>query len=133
MPECFSLIVVGIEEDVAFLDAEQAQLTETPFDEGSPNALLTMRWDDGKVVEVSTTTIVATQDGPHDLPILAGNKTEVWVSGQIGGDSFPGVGMAIQANTFGGLPQGHDLVVVLNRHQTNVYVCAGHKRRSPMR
>jgi hypothetical protein len=31
-PEAYSVIVVGIDEDVALLDAQQSKLQQTPFD-----------------------------------------------------------------------------------------------------
>ena len=59
---------------------------------------------------------MATQDCSDDPALLTGHEAETGISGEIGGNPFPSIGVVIQADAFGVPPQFGHFVVVLDGH-----------------
>jgi len=114
-PEPNSTLVFVEDEDMAFADPGILQGGEAFFNKVTANSLAPMGRVDREMVNISPSPIVTAEDSPDDdtLPVPC-EKTHARVSVEIGEDVLPVIGIA-EADPFRFLPEGHDVVIIVNR------------------
>ena len=85
------------------------------------------------MVKVSPATVVTAEDGSDNSPFLPGNEAESGIAGEVMGDTIPHIRVVIQADAFGGRPQGSHLVVVPGCHPANFSSWFSHGGLPPVR
>lgn len=127
-PEFGSGCVVVVEANVAARD-ELGQPLQTLVDDSFSDSAPPEVFSDGKVREVASSSVVATQDGADNLRIQNSNLTEARVSLEVTLDLLATVGRFMKADAVGRFPQIADLVVVFDLHWPEFY--RGVQRCSP--
>src|SRR5262245_43059746 len=103
VPKLLALLVVAVQEDVAFLDSDRCQAGQTHFHQPPTQPSATMLPSNCQMMKVTPPSVMATQDGANQLSIQSNHQAQSEVAGQEGLDAFSGVGIA-QAHAFGALP-----------------------------
>jgi len=85
--------VVGVEENIALLNAEPAKAGERFVDERATEATPTVRGSNRQMVQVAAPTVVPTEDGADDdAGGVSGDKAQAGIANEEGGDSLPRIG-----------------------------------------
>lgn len=115
-PECGSGCVVIVEANVAAGD-KLGESLQARVDDPLANSAATEIFGDGQVGEVTSSTVVATQNGANDLRIQNRHLAEARVSLEVILDLFAAVGWFVKSDAVRCFPKIADFFIVFNLHR----------------
>jgi hypothetical protein len=121
-PECYTVFVFTVDEDIAFRDIGIGKPGKAECDHGARQAMAAMGVRDRKMVKITAPAIVPAQHDTHDVAGLRGsNGAQPRVPLQKRADRRFSIGF-IQPYPLGTLPEIDGARVVRRNHGTNVDV-----------
>ena len=113
LPKLHPVRIVGVDEDVAFADAQDAEPRQTGIDELPADTTTATTFRHCQMMQIAASAVMTAQHRADDLPIPFCYEAQARISPQIHSDGTARIGF-VQSHTFGASPQCKDRPVIID-------------------